>query len=243
MIDAHCHVDMYKDPNSIARESERLGITTIGMTHLPSHFELGYHHVLQYKRVRLALGMHPLKSQFHSEEFDRFFANLDKTSYIGEIGLDYSKEGIQNKEIQLESFKKILNGLRNKKKILSVHSRKAEKDVLTLLTENTIPIAIFHWYTGPIALISKILNAGYYFSINPAMTRSINGKKIIKEIPQDRVLTESDGPYANYNGTPTKPKDVFYVQEYLAKLWRTSTDNVNEKIDKNFSSLINILKS
>ena len=54
---------------------------------------------------------------------------------------------------------------------------------------------IFHWYTGPIGLIEDIVNAGYYFSINEAMTKTISGKKIIDKIPQNRILTETDLPY------------------------------------------------
>ena len=243
MIDTHCHIDMYKNPHSIAQESERLGITTIGMTQLPSHFELGYNHVLMYKKVRLALGMHPLKSEFHEEEFDNFVFFLDRTSYIGEIGLDYSKEGIESKEKQLSSFKKILFVLKDRKKIIGLHSRRAEKDVLSLLIDYKIINAIFHWYTGPVSLIKDILKQGYYFSINPAMTKSLNGKKIIKAIPPDRVLTESDGPFAMFNKIPTKPKDVFYVQEYLSHQWQMPLNQVNQQIDSNFASLINYIKS
>jgi len=60
MIDTHCHIDIYNDPMAIALECERNGVVTIAMTNLPSHFEMGYSHLKNLSKVRLALGMHPL---------------------------------------------------------------------------------------------------------------------------------------------------------------------------------------
>lgn len=242
MIDTHCHIDMYKNPHSIAEESERLGIVTIGMTLLPSHFELGFEHVKQYKKVRLALGMHPLKSELHKSEFSKFLFYLDHTSYIGEIGLDFSREGINKKDLQIESFKRILSSISGKPKIISLHSRRAEKEVLQLLIENNIQNAIFHWYSGSISLIDKISKYGYYFSVNPAMIKSENGKKIIERIPKNLILTETDGPYIKIKDNLVRPKDVGLVEEFLAKKWSSTLSEVDEQIHKNFSCLVkNIL--
>lgn len=242
MIDTHCHIDMYKNPHSVAEESERLGIVTIGMTLLPSHFELGFEHVKQYKKVRLALGMHPLKSELHKSEFSKFLFYLDHTSYIGEIGLDFSREGINQKDLQIESFKRILSSISGKPKIVSLHSRRAEKEVLQLLIENNISNAIFHWYSGSISLIDEIAKQGFYFSINPAMIKSENGKKIIERIPENLILTETDGPYITIKDNLVRPKDVELVEEFLAKKWSRTLSQVDEQIHKNFSCLVkNIL--
>ena len=109
MIDTHCHTDLYKNPIKILQECEKAGITVLSMTNLPSHFEMGYQHVLPFKRIRLALGMHPLHAEQHDKEFSLFLKNLSKTSYIGEVGLDFSREGYTTKEIQVNSFERILN--------------------------------------------------------------------------------------------------------------------------------------
>lgn len=243
IIDTHCHIDLYQNPHTIVEESERLGIITIGMTLLPSHFELGYKHTANYKKVRLALGMHPLKAELHEDEFDSFIYYLNKTSYIGEIGLDFSKEGINTKQLQIDSFRKILFSIKDKQKIISLHSRRAEKDVLEILVEYKIQNAIFHWYTGPVNLINEIVDNGYYFSINPAMIRSENGKKIINQIPKHRLLTESDGPFVLIENEPIKPKDIILVQEHLSKLWNMSINKVDEQINNNFSLLLKKIKS
>ena len=195
MIDTHCHFDIMSNPEAYIYAKEVVGDIVIGMTNLPSHFCIGEPHLRPFKHVRLALGLHPLLAADKKNELQMFKNNIEKTSYIGEIGLDFSKSGISTKEIQISVLRKILSDLKGKKKIVSVHSRKAERELLDLLCEYDIKNVIFHWYSGPIGLIPSILSCGYYFSINESMTLSKNGQKIIENIPKTRILTETDAPY------------------------------------------------
>jgi len=217
MIDTHCHIDLYKNPKEILDICENKGIKVISMTNLPSHFEMGIPFFQSKKYVRMALGMHPLLATLHKNEFSKFELYLSNTSYIGEIGLDFSEEGISTKIIQLQSFERILNLISNKKKILSIHSRKAEKEVLELLLKYKIENAIFHWYSGPNKLIKDIVNAGYYFSINPIMTISKNGQSIISQIPLNKILIESDGPFVEFKNKIVNPWDANIVIIILQK--------------------------
>lgn len=242
MIDTHCHIDLYKNPLEIARECEKLGITTIGMTNLPSHFNMGYEHLKGLKKVRLALGMHPLYAARHENEFPLFQKNLFRTSYVGEVGLDFSKEGFETKEIQKKSFEKILREVGGHRKLLSVHSRKAEKEVLFHLKQYDVKLAIFHWYSGPISLIEKIIDAGYYFSINTAMIKSNTGKSIIEQIPISNILTETDGPFIEYNGRIVKPQDVGSIEVYLAQHFLMTKEDMSLIIQNNFRKIISFLK-
>lgn len=241
MFDVHCHVDLYPNPLLIANECESLGINTIAMTNLPSHFKLGYNNLLPFKKIRLALGMHPLYANRHPEEFPLFRELISKTSYIGEIGLDFSKEGIATKSIQLSTFENILFELKGQKKILSLHSRNAESETLNLLLKYDIKSAIFHWYTGGLNLISEIAKAGYYFSINPAMIKSNRGQEIIKKIPSQNILTESDGPFIEHKGRSVKPSDLGVITSFLSLLWNMSVDDTQKLIDSNFKRLISSL--
>ena len=241
MHDVHCHVDLYPNPLSVAKECEQKGIYTIGMTNLPSHFNVGYQNLLHFKKVRLALGMHPLYANRHSQELQLFNTLIDKTSYIGEIGLDFSKEGLPTKTIQLNTFEYILDKLQGKKKILSLHSRDAENEVLQLLKKYKIGSAIFHWYTGPLNLIAKICSEGYFFSINPAMIVSQRGQAIIDKIPPEHLLTESDGPFIDIKGRPIKSSDIKAVIEYLAKKWNKPYDQTQQILDYNFRMLLSHL--
>ncbi|ADY54027.1 TatD-related deoxyribonuclease [Pseudopedobacter saltans DSM 12145] len=242
MIDTHCHIDLYKNPKVILDICEDKGIVVFSMTNLPSHFEMGLPFFHSKKYVRMALGMHPLYATFHRNEFSKFELYLSKTSYIGEVGLDFSKEGIETKEIQLASFNRILKLVSDKKKILSLHSRRAEKEVFELLMQYKIQNAIFHWYSGRLNLIENISDAGYYFSINPAMIKSISGRKIISKIPKENVLTETDGPFIDKGSEPLLPGELEEVIDYLSNLWNNTSEEVQNIININFRRLINNLK-
>ncbi|SMC87786.1 Qat anti-phage system TatD family nuclease QatD [Pedobacter africanus] len=242
MIDAHCHIDLYPNPEEILSYCNSKDITVIAMTNLPSHFEMGFQHIREYKRIRMALGMHPLYASEHEREYQKFIDNFDKTSYIGEIGLDYSNEGYHTKTIQMQSFRKILQLVCDKPKILSIHSRRAEEEVFNELIFHNIKAAIFHWYSGSISLIEDIAKAGYFFSINPAMVQSPNGQKIIAKIPAASILTESDGPFIEYKKQTVMPGDVIIVEEYLAKTHQKTRQVISEQIRSNFKSIVSLIK-
>lgn len=241
-VDAHCHFDMCKNPMKIIKACERSRIVTLGMTNLPSHFEMGIPHISNFKYIRLALGLHPLLALKHEAELSRFTRNINRTSYIGEVGLDFSKEGYSTKDIQLKTFEFVLKSIKNKNKIVSVHSRRAEREVLDLLLKYNIKNVIFHWYSGNITVLKEIISRGYYFSINPAMIESKSGQKIIAEIPLERILTETDCPYTKIKGRGTKPQDVDIVINYLSSYYSYSEDVVKKNIYINFKKLILSIK-
>ena len=195
IIDTHCHFDMMPHPEAYISAKERAGDIVIGMTNLPSHFKIGQPYIKSYKHVRLALGLHPLLASESINNLALFNSLLYQTSYVGEIGLDFSKEGIATKNTQIIVLRSLLESLRGKQKIISVHSRKAERVLFDLLCEYNIQNVIFHWYSGPVDLIPSIISKGYYFSINESMTKSKNGRAILEQIPRNRILTETDAPY------------------------------------------------
>jgi TatD DNase family protein len=242
IIDTHCHIDLYKNPEKILSECELRGISVISMTNLPSHFEQGFPYFEKTRKCRIALGLHPLHATAHNSEFASFEKNLEKTSYIGEVGLDFSKEGINSKDIQLESFNKLLSLISGQKKILSIHSRGAETKVLELLIKYKIKNAIFHWYTGPSELINNIVDYGYYFSINSAMINSKKGQINISQIPLDNILTETDGPFIQYQNNPVMPWNLNIVIEAIAKIKKTEYLIIEKSIFLNFRKIINSLK-
>ena len=235
MIDVHCHFDMAKDPEKYISDNEKRQIITIGMTNLPSHFQMGVNHVRRYKHIRLALGLHPLRAKEHAKEYSKFRQYIDETSYIGEVGLDFSREGFSTKDVQIKSFKFVLDCIRTKNKILSLHSRRAEKETLEMLIEKGIENAIFHWYSGSLNVLRNIANSGFFFSINSAMIQSDNGRKIIAEIPKELILTETDFPYIEND-------DSTSIYVWLSKLWNTTTKDVELTIDANFQRLIRRIK-
>lgn len=242
LVDTHCHVDLYRNPHETCEKIEKSRIKTVAVTNLPSHFEIGYPHILRYKEIRLALGFHPLHIQNKERELNIFERNLDKTSYIGEIGLDFSKNGGGNQNLQIEVFDTILRKISTKPKFITIHSRKAEKAVLEMLLKYNMQPCVFHWYTGPLYLIDEIIKSGHYFSINPSMIITLNGNKIINRIPKDRILTETDGPFVKVNNSTIWPIHVRSVIEYLSKSWGESFEDVQNKIYSNFNDLLKPIK-
>jgi TatD DNase family protein len=221
---------MLTDPEKYLVSGEVLKNITIGMTNLPSNFIIGkkYFHHLKYSRI--ALGFHPLLASEHMDQIDNFISLINESSYIGEIGLDFSNEGRNTKQQQIELLTQILSSLKGLKKIISVHSRNAENELLQMLIEHNIKNVIFHWYTGSIFLIQKILSQGYYFSVNEAMCKSYHGQSVIKHIPKDRILTETDAPY-----NPLSNLKVTY--DYLNYLNCPSS-----QVEQNFKMLIATIK-
>lgn len=215
IIDTHCHFDMMPNPEQYIQNTENKGDIIIGMTNLPSHFQMGYAHVRNFRHIRLALGFHPQLAASSSHELVLFGKQVNKTSYIGEVGLDFSKDFVDSKEKQIYAFRYVLSLIKDKNKIVSVHSRKAEKEVFELLQEYGIKNAIFHWYSGSLSFIEDIINAGYYFSINEAMTISISGRKIISKIPQNRILTETDAPFNKHSNILNAISNIGLTEDFI----------------------------
>lgn len=242
MIDAHCHIDLYPNPLQVAGRCEQAGVVTLAMTNLPSHFAQGRPHLLGFRKIRLALGLHPLHAPRHPGEYELFKQNLTLTSYVGEVGLDFSREGVATKQQQLQSFAFVLEQVQGQKKLLSLHSRGAESEVMAMLVSAGIRLAIFHWYTGPVATLKNISAHGYYFSVNPAMIRSEKGRQLIAVMPPEQVLTETDGPFVQVGNRIAEPADVVTVINYLAAQWSLSSEEVMCRIRSNFANLIAGLK-
>ena len=114
--------------------------------------------------------------------------------------------------------------------------------MLDILEEEGQAPVVFHWYSGSLANLKRALDLGHFFSINPAMFDSPNGRKIVASLPQERVLTESDGPFVKVRGRAAVPADVAYAEEGLASLWERERHEVTAKIRQNFLELIRPLR-
>ena len=86
-------------------------------------------------------------------------------------------------------------------------------------------------------MVKEFIKEGYYFSINPAMLRSLAGKKIIGEIPMERVLVETDGPISKINGKKIEPKNLIEVYEKIDDIYNIK--NCRNIIYNNFKRLLN----
>jgi TatD DNase family protein len=90
--------------------------------------------------------------------------------------------------------------------------------------------------------LKAIIEQGFLLSINPSMVQSKSGQRIISEIPLDKVLTETDSPYALVNGKKTKPKDVKLVIDYLSNYHKITAESVEKKVYENFKKLVDRIR-
>jgi len=238
MLDSHCHLDRFQNPETVAAQAAGRGVFIVAMTNLPSHFEAGLHHARQLRRVRLSLGLHPLAAADHARELGAFERCLPSTTFVGEIGLDFSRHGKATAQRQVESFRHIIRLVAGQAKFISLHSRGAETAVLDVLKEHGIVGAVFHWYTGSLRTLDDILQAGHLLSVNPAMILAERGRAVVRRIPRERLLTETDGPHVLVNETPAMPWDVGLVEEFVAQEWECSQADVSRQVWDNFRNVL-----
>ena len=150
--------------------------------------------------------------------------------------MDYSAKNVNSKAIQIEAFDFICQNAASHNKILSVHSRMAEKETLDILTRNGIKRAIIHWYTGDLETFKLFVQAGYYFSVNANMCATNKGRSIIKHIPLDRLLIESDGPFTRVNLKKYSPTDLALTYRFLSDLLEIT--DLEKVVFSNFNRLL-----
>ena len=211
-MDAHMNFDLYKNSDLILDEIERNHSYTIAMTNLPELYER-YHLKYQgFKYIRIALGLHPELAFQYKYQIDTFRRLVNSTRFIGEIGLDFTTQDKENRKAQIEVFSAIISMCKSPKKILSVHSRRAEKECIEIMGDFPGKV-ILHWYSGSMYILKNAVERGYYFSINHQMILTNNGRKIINQIPMSQILIESDAPFTN--GLSAKYSLSFMKEIYL----------------------------
>jgi TatD DNase family protein len=244
MYDTHCHLDLYPDPYQVASATEMAGVTTIAVTNLPSAYFAAKPHMHRFRSLKLAIGLHPLLVNEHSSQEKQLFQDgLRETRFVGEVGLDFSRQGMATKAKQIESFRFVLQQLKDTKRFVTLHSRRAEDTVLELLNEYHVRPVVFHWYSGSLKILEDIATAGHYFSVNTSMLTSKSGQKIIKHIPETQILTETDGPFIKFNKRAVVPTDVIHIHDYLSGLWKIELPQVKKRLGKNFICCLNTATS
>lgn len=234
-VDTHCHLDLFPSPRQALDEAQETIVVVA--TELPSRYQLLAARFRGDRRVRVALGLHPLRAATAGPlEVGQLIRRLATADYVGEVGLDFSPHGKNTKTAQLRVFDRLLAEPTLGQKVVTVHSRGAEAAVIERLRAAGV-VAILHWYTGPLSLIGDALAAGLFFSVNPAMLRTEKGLKTIAALPRERVLTESDGPFAKLRGRSAGPADMRWLVSELARIWSIGPDDARLQIYNNLVGL------
>lgn len=241
LIDTHCHIDRFPDPLGLAEECERQRIATVAVTQLPGHYQMAMRHIGVMKYVRPALGFHPLAVAGNEGELPLFLSLLPNVRFVGEIGLDLSREGAASRSAQLQVFQAISAELAGTRKFVTLHSRAAEEEVANILHENGVTECVFHWFSGATKALKAVVDRGHYFSINTAMVMTQKGRSLLSFVPRDRILTETDGPYVKIGGRPAKPYDIGVVLSGIADVWGVPAEEAQTQVADNYKHLCDVL--
>lgn len=240
LVDAHCHFDLFPNPRQTLLEAERNRTYSIAVTNTPSVFKQTQRLTEGLKYVRPAIGLHPELALQRAGELPMFERLVPETRYVGEVGLDYRVVvKAADRSRQRAVFAAILRCCSHAGgRILTVHSRRAEADVVSALTEYRPGPFILHWYSGSLRTLADAVAAGGYFSINAAMVHSQRAERLIREIPPERVLSESDGPFVEFHGKPASPSTVRHVVARLADIWGIEASDAEHLVFQNFRRLL-----
>jgi TatD DNase family protein len=239
MIDFHCHIDLFPDPGALVAECERAGVQVLSVTTTPSAWQGTLALAPKSEFIRTALGLHPELAHERYGELTLFDRLLPKARYVGEIGLDHSRGTEVRWPFQQRVLSHILSSCQAAGgRIMSLHSRQAAKEVLDQL--ESFPgagTAILHWFTGTIAELERAIALGCWFSVGPAMLGGAKGRALALRMPMDRLLTESDGPFAVIQGKPASPMDTCGAVRLLAELRGQTAHSVTEQLTGNLDRL------
>lgn len=240
MIDFHCHVDLFPDLAELVAEITRRECYVLAVTTTPLAWAVTNRVVGDAPRVKVGLGLHPeLVAQRH-EEVNEFGRLLPQARYIGEIGVDGSARHRSSFGLQKRVFRKMLKlTAESGGRIMSIHSRGAAKSVLDEIERHPeAGTAVLHWFTGTIGELRRASEQGCWFSVGPAMLRTKKGRQLLEGMPPDRVLTESDGPFAQDQGRPVVPWGLESAIRVLGEVWTLSEDDVQRQLEQNLRSLL-----
>lgn len=240
MIDFHCHLDLYPDPLAVRDECVSRGLYALSVTTTPSAWKGTSALVGNSQRLRTGLGLHPQLAHERQRELPLFDNLLPETRYVGEIGLDGGPEFRSHWENQIAVFEHVLKKCRDAGgRIMSIHSRRASKAVIDRLEE--CPDAgtpILHWFSGTFHELDRAVSLGCWFSVGPAMLRTEKGRNLTSRMPRERILTESDGPFAQVNGRALWPWEVDGAVHQLGDIWCASRQEVEKRLLLNLKNLV-----
>lgn len=211
----------------------------------PIHTSKSHHDVQE-----LGEGNREFTSRGEVVDYERYLilANDHKTVAIGECGLDYYHLDDESKSKQEASFLSMINLANEVNKPLMLHIRNgsgksAYNDAYKILRQNAKVKGNLHFFAGSIEEAKPFLDLGYNFSFTGVITFARNYDEIIKYIPLDRIMSETDCPYVSpipHRGKRNEPVNVIEVVKTIAKIKDRDEEEVREQIIKNANNFFDI---
>lgn len=201
--------------------------------------------------VYAALGIHPWNIQFLSsneleQTLDLIFKQgrcREEVVAIGEVGLDFSYGKKKLEDLQIKVFNEMLHAAEKQSLPVIVHSRRTAPKIMSILSSFSVEKVLFHWFSGPVELLPKIVENGYYVSEGPPSAYSRETQEIVKHVPLGNLLTETDGPVrfgGPFYGKMTTPSFIPQVVKAVAEIKGMKETDVAGQILQNFTDFFAI---
>jgi TatD DNase family protein len=203
----------------------------------------------KYDFIYASVGIHPHEVKEITPDTYKDIRKLladPKVIAVGEIGLDYYKD-YSPRDIQQEEFINQIRLAREFKKPIIVHSRDAREDTLKILKEeNASEVGgIMHCFSGDEDMAKMCMDMGFYISFAGPVTYPNADKlrKVVKSIPANRLLTETDCPYLTpqqMRGKRNEPSYVRFVAEKVAEVKGLTVEDIERVLRLNVYNLFKI---
>ena len=251
-VDSHCHLDRLdlsgRDNQlqpvidaAAERNVSRMLCVAIDMQQLPSM--LGC--VEQFDNVYASAGVHPLHVEEGMAEVSQLleYAANPRVIALGETGLDYfyQKDTV---ELQQESFIRHLKASADCRLPVIVHTREAREDTINILRQHGDADVggVLHCFTESWEIAKQALDLNYMISFSGIITfrNAAELREVVRQVPIERLLIETDAPYLTpvpYRGKPNEPQYVVEVAQCVADIKGLSVEQVAEITTANFDRM------
>ena len=252
IIDSHCHLTYEPMSSSLLETINRANKDGVKYMLTISTEDKSFDKILKiikkYKSVYGTYGIHPHEAKSHQnvkcqEIIDKVSQN-NKIIGIGETGLDFYYNHSDKKD-QINCFEEHIYAAQEKELPIIVHTRSAEKETFEILKKHSnkknIKILI-HCFTGTRQFAFKLLDLGAYISASGVVTfkKSQELANTFKDIPNDKILVETDAPYLSpvpLRGRPNEPSYIIHTVKFLSELKNLSFENFSTITTNNFFKL------
>lgn len=251
LVDSHCHVDMPQfdaDRDEVVARAREAGL--VEMLVVGGVDEEGGHRRALDVAARYGLpataGVHPHEARLADERvYDelRELAGEGRLVAIGEIGLDFHYDH-SPRTVQRETFRRQVRLAREVALPVVVHTREADEETAAILEEEGAAEAggVIHCFTGGVELARRALALGFCVSFSGivAFPRAEVIQEVAREVPEDRLLVETDAPYLApppHRGKRNEPAFVVEVARKVAALRGTDLETVAAASVRNYARL------
>jgi len=241
LIDAHIHLDRYEEELDAAlQQMVENRIFSIGVSmDIPSYertLEIGG----RCELVLPAFGIHPWNASEYADRLGDVRWAVEQTPLFGEIGLDYHfVEDTSRYSAQRKVFEFFLAAAREQNKVVNLHTKGAEQDVLQLLEKHNVQRVIVHWYSGPVEVFRRLAARGVHFTFGPELLESEHIQALARECPLQHLLTETDNAGQRLpDGSVRMPLLVRDVVTALAGVRGVTVEAMVEMVEANLLRLI-----